>query len=517
MSRVLPAKGSGPQPAKPTLTLARLIQQRLLVGLLVGFLITGTSVAVGYLAYYEVARAFNEASTDAGIARGLAVTLNDAVVAEVLHTRSYIIAGDEESLTLRDLAAQDFERAYAQLEASLAELQAGLVSLPETAPLTLQELGALQDEYDALADEIIPLLGSGQTEAAISLFDEQSDSVVLRLLATKRNLRADINAWEDQAERVYFLRTSQIVLVTAFVFLLGSLASGLFVTRRLAHPISALNYFEHALIETAQNGASNPTQLPRSLPEQTSPVFHAYDLLIARLRESEAARLEFVSKVVHSFRSPLGSIIGYAELMSDPTLRPADADLESYARIITKQATRLGQIVEQVVTAARMDERQVHLILAPVRLSALLSELITEAKQRHQREIIFDNQLASTIIPGDELYLRQAFWHLIDNAAKFSPHDTPIRVTLRCTSTPTRAEVTVADQGYGIDEADQPILFTRFGRIHNQRTRGLAGSGLGLFITKYIIDQHQGQITLQSQANQGTTIVVTLPIDSGDL
>jgi signal transduction histidine kinase len=487
----------------------------LLIGLLVGFLMTATSVVVGYLAYYEVARAFNEASRDAGIARGLAVTLNDAVVAEVLHTRSYIIASDAESLTLRDLAAQDFERAYAELQASLAGLQAGLVSLPESATVTLQELRDLQREYDALADEIIPLLGSGQTEAAVSLFDERSDTVVLRLLAAKRNLREDINAWEDQAERDYFVRTSQVVLITAFIFLLGAIVSGLFVMRLLASPISALNYFEHALIETAENGASHPTQLPRSLPVQNSAVFQAYNALVARLRESEASRLDFMAKVIHSFRSPLASIAGYAELMSNPALRPVDADLEGYARVISKQAARLGQMVEQVVTAVRIDDRQLDLTLAPVRLGPLLAEVVAEAKNRSRREIAFDDQLTPAIIACDALYIRQIFWNLIDNAVKFSPPNTPVQVTLRQAPAPGRAEVAVTDQGIGIAEADQPTLFTRFGRIHNQRTRGLSGSGLGLYIAKYIVDQHFGDITVHSQPGQGATFVVTLPVENG--
>ena len=507
--------GAGPHRTQPALTLARLIQRRLLIGLLAGFLMTGTSLVVGYLAYYEVARAFNEASADAGITRGLAVTLNDAVVAEVLHTRSYIIAGDEESLTLRDLAAQDFERAYAELQAKLADLQAGLVRLPETTIATSHELRDLQREYDALADEIIPLLGSGQTEAAISLFDEQSDTVVLRLLAAKRNLREDINAWEDQAERVYFVRTSQVVLVTAFIFLLGALLSGLFVTRLLASPISALNYFEHALIDIVQDSARNPAQLPRSLPEQNSPAFQAYNVLVSRLRESEAARLEFMAKVAHSFRSPLASIVGYAELMSNPALRPANADFEGYARVITKQAVRLAQMVEQVVAAARIDDNELDLTLAPVLMGHLLAEVVAEAKRRSQREIKFDDHLAPAIIPCDALYIRQMLWSLIDNAVKFSPPNTPVQVTLRQAPAPDRAEITVADQGIGIAEADRPILFTRFGRIHNERTRGIPGSGLGLYIAKHIVDQHHGEITVHSQSGQGATFVVTLPIENG--
>ena len=505
--------GAGPHRPQPALTLARLIQRRLLIGLLAGFLMTGTSLVVGYLAYYEVARAFNEASADAGITRGLAVTLNDAVVAEVLHTRSYIIAGDEESLTLRDLAAQDFDRAYADLQAKLADLQAGLVRLPETTIATSHELRDLQQEYDALADEIIPLLGSGQTEAAISLFDEQSDTVVLRLLAAKWNLRADINDWEDQAERDYFVRTSQVVLVTAFIFLLGALLSGLFVTRLLASPISALNYLEHALTETAQDSAINLTLFPRSLSEQNSPVFQAYNVLVARLRDSEATRLDFLAKIVHGFRSPLAAIVGYAEMISNPALRPADANLERYARIIVQQAARLGQTVEQMVTAANIEEHHLDLLLEPIRLEPLLAEVVAEAKRRSQREIIFEDGTGSTLIVGDVLHLRQVFWNVIDNAVRFSGPETPIQVMLRQAPEPGQVEIAVADRGIGIADADMPILFSRFGRIRNEHTRGIPGSGLGLYIAQSIVESHGGRINVHSEPGHGTTVVVTLPLE----
>jgi len=515
MRQAKSADGPARPHPQPTSTLARLIQRRLLIGLFVGFLITSTSLIVGYLTYYEVARAFNEASSEAGTARGLAVNLNDAVVAEVLHTRSYIIAGDEESLTLRDLAAQDFERTYAELQTRLTEMQSGLVRMPETTTVMLEELGKLQNEYDALADEIIPLLSSGNTEAAISLFDERSDSVVLRLLATKRNLRAEINAWEDRAEGEYFLRTSQIVLVTASVFLFGVFISGLFMMRLLAPLISALNYFELALIETSQNNTSHPTPLPLSLPEPNSPVFRAYNALVSRLRDSEASQLDFLAKVVHSLRSPLAAITGYAELMSNPTLRPVEANLEDYARVITREAKRLGQMIEQIVTAARIDDQQMELTLSPVWLNPLIAEVVAEAKQRSRREITFADYQPSTIVACDPLYIRQALLNLIDNAVKFSPQATPIQVTLRPSASPSKAEIAVADQGIGISETDRPLLFTRFGRVYNEHTRNISGSGLGLYIAKHIIERHFGEITVQSQIGHGSTFIVTLPSGNG--
>ena len=133
VNQVLSTRSERHQAAATPVTLAKRIQQRLLIGFFVGFLMTGAALVVGFTAYYQVARAFNEASADAGTVRGLAVVLNDAVVSEVLHTRSYIIACDAESLTLLDLAAHDFARAYAELQPNLADRQAAQNQPPDTA------------------------------------------------------------------------------------------------------------------------------------------------------------------------------------------------------------------------------------------------------------------------------------------------------------------------------------------------------------------------------------------------
>jgi len=100
-------------------------------------------------------------------------------------------------------------------------------------------------DYDVLADEMFALRRSGQSGAAVKLFNERSDPLVLRLLAARQDLQSDIQAWELQADRDYSIRTGQLILVVAFVFVIGALASGWLVTRLLASPLSALHYFEY--------------------------------------------------------------------------------------------------------------------------------------------------------------------------------------------------------------------------------------------------------------------------------
>jgi signal transduction histidine kinase len=337
---------------------------------------------------------------------------------------------------------------------------------------------------------------------------------VLNLLAASRDLQTDIQALAFAADRSYSTRTEQIILLAVGMFVSGALLASWLVTRLFAPPLSALDNFEQALVETIQDGVINPIQLPRAIAGQNSPVFQAYNALAIRLRESDASRLDFLTHIVHNLRSPLTAIVGYAELLKNPDLRPADANLESYAGIIAQQAARLAQTIEHMVTTASIVDNHLDLLLRPLRLGPLLAEVVAEAQQRCGREITFEDRLGARLVVGDALRMREVFANLIDNAVKFSAPDTPVEVTLCPARTLGRAEIRVVDHGIGIAEADRPRLFTRFGRLNNARMPGISGSGLGLYIVNQLVERQYGRITVESRPGRGTTFVVTFPLDA---
>ncbi len=489
-------------------TLTGRIRRRLLAGLLITSVVAAVSIGGGMLAFSETDRAYSEVLAGVAIAQDHATNLNDAVVAEVLHTRGYLISGDEESITSRNLARQNFEREY-------ADLQNVLEGMPGTTTAVLRRLVALHAEYDALAEDIIGARRSGQVAAAVELFDARSNPLVFELLAARRELQADIEASVLEANREYSQRTGQIISLVAAAFAVGAIASGWFVTRLLAGVLRTLDYFEHAMVETVQAESINPVRLPKAVSDRRIPIIQAYDTLIDRLEESETRRLDFLEIVAHELRSPLGSILGYAEIVEDVAARHTHADLQKSGRVIVTQAQRIGQMVENMMMAAMIDEDRLEVILVPVPLSVLLAEVVEEARRRCGRAITFENDLGSALIEGDALSLRTAFSNLIDNAVKFSAPDTPVHVSARRAASSTWAEVTVADHGLGIAEADLPRLFQRFGRIKNEQTRGIPGSGLGLYIVKYLVRRHRGHVTVSSQPARGTAFVVRLPLGVG--
>src|SRR5437867_12077815 len=114
-----------------------------------------------------------------------------------------------------------------------------------------------------------------------------------------------------------------------------------------------------------------------------------------KLDITEVSRLAFLTKAIHILRSPLTAITGYAELRRDPTLRPPGADPAQYAGIIARQASRIGQIAEQIVAVASLEADQLELDVAPMRLGPLLAEVVAEARRQSSREICLEGGLGA--------------------------------------------------------------------------------------------------------------------------
>jgi len=203
-------------------------------------------------------------------------------------------------------------------------------------------------------------------------------------------------------------------------------------------------------------------------------------------------------------------------LLADPAARPTEGEVTQWGKILSQEARRMSHLAEAVVTAATVEEHRLDLHLAPLRLGPFLVDVVEEARHQTRREIIFEGGPNSAVCAGDALHLRSVFLNLLENAAKFSPADTPIRVTTQCAQAGKRTEITVTDYGTGIAEADMPILFRRFGRIKNERTRGIPGSGLGLYVVKQIVERHGGAIAVRSQPDKETSFTVNLPVVQGE-
>jgi two-component system OmpR family sensor kinase len=227
----------------------------------------------------------------------------------------------------------------------------------------------------------------------------------------------------------------------------------------------------------------------------------------AKQRASEDRLRTFIADASHELRTPLASIRGYAELFRIGAARDP-ADTEKAMRRIESEAARMGVLVEDLLTLARLDEVR-DLIREDVDLSRLAGDAVDDARATApDREI----DLASSghvTVPGDPHQLRQVFANLLRNALVHTPPGTPIEVDVRDDGTSSVLEV--RDHGPGLPSDENDELFERFWRAESGRERGKAGAGLGLAIVAGIVAAHHGEVHAENAPGGGARFTVRLP------
>jgi PAS domain S-box-containing protein len=227
-------------------------------------------------------------------------------------------------------------------------------------------------------------------------------------------------------------------------------------------------------------------------------------------RENDRLRAEFVSTVAHEFQTPLTAILGFAELLKEDPRMPS-GELREYLDIIQDKGEYLSRLVDQLLDVSRLEcGRELPLHKAPCRLDQLLRTLVRSYQQRSAQDL-FELLLPADCptVPADEVRLTQVLENLLSNAVKYSPAGARVRVGLSFDGESARVEVT--DRGRGMSAEELARAFDKFYRSDTTDTAP-AGTGLGLFIARSIVEAHGGSIEAESRPGQGTTLSFTLPL-----
>jgi two-component system OmpR family sensor kinase len=224
-------------------------------------------------------------------------------------------------------------------------------------------------------------------------------------------------------------------------------------------------------------------------------------------QQSEDRLRAFIADASHELRTPLASIRGYAELFRMGATRSPE-DIEKAMRRIEDEATRMGVLVEDLLTLARLDE----VADAPhvdVDLAALARDAADDARATAPDRAITAAGASRAIVRGDGHQLRQVLGNLLRNALVHTPAGSPIEIGVEPSAGAVR--LTVRDHGLGLPTDDPAALFERFWRAEGGRERGKSGAGLGLAIVAAIVDAHSGQVTAANAPDGGAVFTVTLP------
>ncbi len=235
---------------------------------------------------------------------------------------------------------------------------------------------------------------------------------------------------------------------------------------------------------------------------------------VTREHELDQMQRDFVSTVSHELRTPLFSIKGFIELI----LRGKVPDPEVQHEFLTRaaeQANQLSAIVSDLLDTSRLEAGRLELAKSSVNLAQIARDAVTRLESvASSREVSLDFSAAPGLpqVSGDARRLGQVVTNLVGNAIKFSPPGSSVHI--RCEATDSMVTVRVIDHGVGIPREALPRLFNKFYQVDSSATRRVGGTGLGLYISRRIVDAHGGHIEVESQVGKGSVFSFSIPITS---
>ena len=225
-------------------------------------------------------------------------------------------------------------------------------------------------------------------------------------------------------------------------------------------------------------------------------------------REGERLRSAILDSVTHEFRTPLTSIkASITSLLSTTNLSPDDR--QELMTVINEESDRLNRLVGEAAEVAQLESHEFQLDLQECRVLDVVQAAVAEVKQslgKHPTEVRVPKEITARL---DADRIKEVLVQLLENAAKYSAPESPIRITAEVKG--ANLEVSVADQGGGIDDMEQVLIFDKFYRGKNQRYR-VQGTGMGLAIARAIVEAHGGKIGVTSQLGCGSVFYFHVPV-----
>jgi PAS domain S-box-containing protein len=232
-----------------------------------------------------------------------------------------------------------------------------------------------------------------------------------------------------------------------------------------------------------------------------------------QLREVDRLKSQFLANMSHELRTPLNSIIGYSEVLLDGVDGELTEDADEDVRAIHDSGKHLLSIINEILDLAKIEAGEMHLDLREVDLFEFSKEITKTGQVLVKDKPVVLEVVQETEMPAvcaDPVRLRQVLWNLVSNALKFTEEGS-VRVHLNMHDE-KHALVTVRDTGIGMSQEGLDVIFQRFSQVDGSSTRRAGGTGLGLTITKQLIEMHGGEIHVDSEENVGSTFWFTMPI-----
>ena len=314
----------------------------------------------------------------------------------------------------------------------------------------------------------------------------------------------------DVLETLSFFR--RYLLLFAPLVLLAASGGGYWLSRRALSPVDALARTARNI--TGTNLSDRLEQLDTG--DELQRLSDTLNEMLSRIESAFLKVSQFTADASHELRTPIALIRTEAEI----ALRKSrdESEYKEALRHILLEAERTSTLIETLLSLARADAGRESLHMQRIDLGEITHESVREWSGRVSAQNLRFTQNVSAsplFVAGDAGALSRLLNILLDNAVKYTPSPGSIELTLE--KKDQRAVIAIHDTGIGISQDDQSKIFERFYRADKARSRELGGSGLGLAIAKWIIEQHRGQIRIQSSPASGSTFSVELPLYSDSL
>jgi len=303
---------------------------------------------------------------------------------------------------------------------------------------------------------------------------------------------------------------------------------GLLLTERLRE-LEEANQTIHELNTTLQQRIDRATgDLQERVRELDAARREAQDHL-EKLRELDKLKSQFLSIASHELKTPITAMSGFVQIAVRRIRRRLDAGrpreeewrkeentLLDQLEVVQRQTTKLARLVDELLDVSRIESGRLELRLTDVDVPELAAEVMRRHEvmsTKHELRLRHD-PAGRFVVRADRDHIEQVLNNLIGNAMKYSPDGGPIEVTV-ASSADHEVLLSVSDHGMGIRESELPRIFGLFYRSPDRDARDVGGMGLGLYITKEIVDRHSGRIWAESKVGSGTTFHVALPTSVG--
>jgi signal transduction histidine kinase len=312
----------------------------------------------------------------------------------------------------------------------------------------------------------------------------------------------------DPREQLYIDRTNQALFIGAIGASVIALLIGILLSRQFLRPLSELR----EAIAAMRHGDLNQ-QVQVRTRDELGELAQGFNQMSAQIHRANQLRRQMTADVAHDLRTPLMVITGYLEALCDGTLQATPARFQA----MYHEAMLLKRLIEDLRTLSLADAGELKLIYQSVNLHELLQQVkqsFEPIAQQQQINLSVHADEALSDLRIDRERMAQVLGNLVSNALRYTPEGGSVILSAAIRS--SAVQLTVQDTGTGIDPEKLPNIFERFYRTEESRHQYADESGLGLAIAKSIVESHGGTISATSQVGEGTTMIISLPLQKSE-